>query len=146
MTVKKVTRILSIFFTLVLINLSAYAKDNSSQNHKNFLWKVQSKTSIVYLLGSIHFFKKEVYPLDKRIENAFDKSDILVVEANIDDVSQIDLEKLIEGSLYPEKETLEGHVSKATYELVMKEVGALGVPPEFINKEKPWFLALTLTS
>lgn len=143
---QKGVRLLSIFFILFLFNSFVYTQDTVPQNHKNFLWKVQSKTSTIYLLGSIHFFKKEGYPLDKRIENAFDKSDILVVEANIDDVSQIDLQKLIEGSLYPDNETLEGHVPKATYELVMKEVGELGVPPEFINKEKPWFLALTLTS
>lgn len=143
---QKSIRLLSIFFILFLFSSFVYTQNAVSQNHKNFLWKVQSKTSAVYLLGSIHFFKKEVYPLDKRIENAFDKSDILVVEANIDDVSHIDLQKLIEGSLYPDNETLKGHVSKATYELVMKEIGELGIPTEFINKEKPWFLALTLTS
>jgi len=146
MKVKKVTRILSIFFTLVLINLSAYAKDNSSQNNKNFLWKVQSKTNTVYVLGSIHFMKKEIYPLSKEIESAFDKSDVFVVEADVNDVSKIDIEKLIRTAFYPENDSLQNHISQETYGMVRKEFEVFGIPQVIADKQKPWILALTLES
>jgi uncharacterized protein YbaP (TraB family) len=142
----KIARLLLIFLILFLLNSIAYAQDSFSQNQKNFLWRVQSKTGTVYLLGSIHFFKKELYPLDKKIEDAFDKSDVLVVEADINDVGQIDIQRLMESAFYKENETLEKHVSRETYELIKKEFEGFGIPPELINKQKPWFLALTLTS
>jgi uncharacterized protein YbaP (TraB family) len=142
----KIARLLLMLFILFLLGSSSYALSAVSQNQKNFLWKVQSKTSTVYVLGSIHFMKKEAYPLNRKIEDAFDKSDVLVVEANINDVNQIDVQKLIDSAFYPVNETLEKHVSRETYEIIKKESGELGMPLEFINKQKPWFLALTFTS
>jgi hypothetical protein len=143
---RKITRVLLILFILFLLGSSSYALSAVSQNQKNFLWKVQSKTSTVYVLGSIHFMKKEAYPLNMKIEDAFDKSNVLVVEANINDINQIDVQKLIESAFYPVNETLEKHVSKETYELLKKEFEGFGIPFEIINKQRPWFLALTLTS
>jgi uncharacterized protein YbaP (TraB family) len=87
-----------------------------------------------------------MYPLNKKIEDAFDKSEVLVVEANINDIGQIDIQRLLETAFYSGNETLEKHVSRETYELVKKEFGGLGIPLELVNKQKPWFLALTLTS
>ena len=139
-------RFLSIFSILILLSLSVIVQEAVSQSKKTFLWKVQSKTNTVYVLGSIHYLKKEVYPLDEKIENAFDQSDILVVEANISDIKKVDIQKLIGSALYPENETLEKNVSTETYELVKKELDGLGFPPEVINRQRPWFLAFTLVS
>ncbi|MEW6068742.1 MAG: TraB/GumN family protein [Nitrospirota bacterium] len=139
-------RILSVFLILFLLTFCIYTQSVITGEQKDFLWKVQSKTSTVYVLGSIHFLKKDIYPLDKKIENAFDRSNILVVEANINDMNQINVEKLMGGILYPDNDTLENHVSRETYELIKKEMGRFRIPPELINKQKPWILALTLTS
>jgi uncharacterized protein YbaP (TraB family) len=143
---KNATRLLFIVSVLCWLDLSAYTEDAFSQSQKSFLWRVQSKTSTVYLLGSIHLFRKENYPLNPRIENAFEQSDVLAVEANITDVGKVDVGRFMEIAFYPENETLEKHVSKETYEFVKKELGGLGIPPELINKQKPWFLAATLES
>ena len=143
---KRATRFLSIFSILIVISLSILSQKAVAQAKKTFLWKVQSKTNTVYVLGSIHYLKKEAYPLNEKIENAFEKSDILVVEANINDMGKVDTQKLVESSLYLDEETLEKHVSQQTYELVKKELEVLGVPLELIGKQKPWFLALTLAS
>ena len=133
--------ILICFFFKTVCPCSVFA-----QPQKNFLWKAQSGTNTVYLLGSVHFMKKDVYPLSKRIEESFDLSDTVVVEADINDSGQIDVMKLAGAALYPGNDTLENHVSKDTFELVQKEFGDAGVPLLIINKQKPWFLALTITS
>jgi len=143
---KRAIRILSIFSIAILLSLSVLVQEAVSQAKKTFLWKVQSKTSTVYVLGSIHYLKKEMYPLNKKIENAFEKSEYLVVEANISDTEKVDTEKLTESGLYLDDETFEKHVSPQTYDLVKKELERLGVPLELIGKQKPWFLALTLAS
>ena len=137
---------LFIVFILFLFALSFQAQDVIARDSKNFLWKVQSKTNTVYLLGSIHFFKKELYPLNKIIEEAFDQSAIVVVEANVNDASQIDLQRLVEKAIYPNDDTLERHVSKDTFELIKKKAEGLGIPFGLINKQKPWFLGLMFSS
>jgi uncharacterized protein YbaP (TraB family) len=143
---RRATRILSIFSILILLSPSVFVHESVAQVKKTFLWKIQSKTSTVYLLGSIHYLKKEMYPLDKKIENAFEKSDHLVVEANINDTEKVDTQKLTDSAFYLEDDTFEKHVSLQTYDLVKKELERLGVPLELMGKQKPWFLALTLAS
>jgi uncharacterized protein YbaP (TraB family) len=133
-------------FILSLFVLSIHAPFVFSGDSKNFLWKIQSKTNTIYLLGSIHLFKKELYPLNKNIEEAFDQSAIVVVEANVSGGPQIDLQQLVDKAIYPDDDTLEKHVSVETFELIKRRAEGLGAPPELINKQKPWFLGLMFSS
>jgi uncharacterized protein YbaP (TraB family) len=100
----------------------------------------------VYLLGSIHYLRKEAYPLHISIEDAFSRSNVLAVEANVTDPDKLYFSKFIEGAFYQGDDTLEKHVSRRTYELVTREFGKYGLPMEILSREKPWFLALTLTA
>jgi len=143
---KSTTRLLAVFLVLLLFISFFYSGNAAAQNPKTFMWKVQSKTTTVYVLGSAHLMKKEIYPLNRKIEDAFEKSSILAVEANINDIAKIDMQRLVSSAFYQGDDTLERHVSKETYKLLKKETMPLGIPIELINKQKPWFLALTLES
>jgi uncharacterized protein YbaP (TraB family) len=114
-----------------------------SYNQKSFLWKVQSNRSTVYLLGSIHFLKEDVYPLNQAIEKAYESADKLVVEANIDDLGNLDLKMLADRAFYKADDNVEKHVSPETYRLITKESKALGMPIELLRMQKPWMLALS---
>jgi len=135
-----------LFVVLFFLCLALYVQGAAAGESKNFLWKIQSKTNTVYLLGSVHFMKKEIYPLREEIEEAFQSSDILVVEADINDVSRIDLQKMLGSAFYFEGNSLEKHISPETLERVKKEFDECGMPAVLITRQKPWFLALTLTS
>jgi uncharacterized protein len=135
-----------VVFTLFMFVFSIHAPFAFSGDSKSFLWKIRSKTNTVYLLGSIHLFKKELYPLNKNIEDAFDQSSIVVVEANVSSGRQIDLQQLVDKAVYAEDDTLEKHVSGETYELIKRRAEGLGAPLEMINKQKPWFLGLMFSS
>ena len=144
---KKQTTKLSLIFSLLFIFLFAvFVKDSLSQSKKSFLWKVQSKTNSVYVLGSIHYLKKEMYPLDEKIEKAFEQSEILVVEADIANIKKEDIQKLMENAFYTENDNLQKNVSAETYGLVKQKLEELGASLEVANKYKPWFLALNLVS
>lgn len=138
-------------FTLFIIALIILAIGGSlafiqpalSYNQKSFLWKVQSSRSTVYLLGSIHFMKEDVYPLNQTIESAFESSDKLVVEANINDLGKLDLRTLADRAFYKNDDHVEKHVSPETYRSIKKESKALGMPIELLRMQKPWFLALS---
>jgi uncharacterized protein YbaP (TraB family) len=139
-------KILLLLFILGLLCLTIFGEDAVAGGRKNFLWKATSETNTVYILGSLHFMKKEAYPLARKIEDAFDVSDLVVVEANINDIARVDMEKLIDTAFYTGDDTLENHVSAETYSLVKKQYEKLGIPLWLVSRQKPWFLALTITS
>jgi len=141
---KKIASFL-LLFTIFLLLSYAYAGDKPS-SQKGFLWKVQSKTGVAYLVGSIHAYKSELYPLPKKMEDAFDKSDALAVEANVNEVKPESLMTMINGELYTDGSTLQKHLSRETYETAVQKLKELGLPLEIFQNTKPWFVALTLTS
>jgi len=144
---KKQTIRFSVIVSLfVLFLFAVFTQDSASQSKKSFLWKVQSKTNTVYVLGSIHYLKQEMYPLDEKIEKAFDQSNILGVEANVDGLGKMDVQKLVESAFYSGDETLEKHLSPEAFELVKKQLAEMGASPEAAQKYRPWFLALSLAS
>jgi uncharacterized protein YbaP (TraB family) len=131
---------------LILVFLIIFVQESLSQSQKSFLWRVQSKTNTVYVLGSLHYSNKEIYPLSEEIEKAFGQSEILVVEADVNDIKKLNLPKLVDRAFYPADDTLEKHVSPDIYEWVVKDATGLGIPVELLNKQKPWFLAITLVA
>ena len=94
-------KLLAIYFVAISLSSSVLIQDALSQSQKSFLWRVQSKANTVYVLGSLHLSKKEIYPLNQKIESAFDQSNVLVVEANINDIKKVDIQKLMESAFYP---------------------------------------------
>jgi uncharacterized protein YbaP (TraB family) len=51
----------------------------------SYLWEVTSLTNRAYLFGTVHAGKADWYPLPPAVEDAFDDSRVLVVEADITD-------------------------------------------------------------
>lgn len=143
-TTRTPTILLIIALTVLALSGSlASIQSAFSYNQKSFLWRVQSSRATVYLLGSIHFLKEDVYPLNQAIENAYESSDTLVVEANINELGNLDLKMLADRAFYKTNDHIEKHVSPETYRLIEKESKALGMPVEIIRMQKPWFLALS---
>jgi uncharacterized protein YbaP (TraB family) len=132
------------FIVLALSGSLPFVKSAFSHDQKSFLWKIQSGSATVYLLGSIHLLKKNVYPLNETIENTYESSDTLVVEANINEMDKLDLTKLTGRAFYQGDDHIEKHVSPETYRSIRKESETLGLPVELIRMQKPWFLALAL--
>jgi uncharacterized protein len=53
----------------------------------SYLWEVTSLTNRVYLFGTVHAGKQDWYPLPRAVEDAFEDSRVLVVEADITDAA-----------------------------------------------------------
>jgi uncharacterized protein len=137
-------RFLPLLFLLCWIGSPVYREEAFGQEGKNFLWKAQSEASTVYLFGSIHFLKKENYPLGHAVETAFEKSDILVVEANIQDPGKVNPQAIMGKGLYPPEDSIAEHLSPETYEMLKNETAKMGLPPEFFRMQRPWLLSMTL--
>jgi uncharacterized protein YbaP (TraB family) len=114
---------------------------------KRSLWRIQSDTNAVYILGSIHYLKPQNYPLDPIIENAFKVTKKLVLEIDLESMEKEQEQKLmfLKG-VYTDGRTLKDAVSPETYLLAGKELKGLGLDIESLNQLKPWLVALTVTA
>ncbi len=135
-----ITLILGIFLS------SLYARNQGTNPEKIFLWQLDYQTNKSYILGSVHFLKKEMYPLPIKIEEAFEQSDVLVVEADISDANMSRFLRLtMEKGMYTGEETLKQNLSEKTYRLTETVLKKNGIDIVFYQKFKPWFLALTIS-
>lgn len=113
----------------------------------SLLWEVRSETGVVFLLGSIHVARPDLYPLDSRIEKAFDASDQLVVEINPDKMDPRETQMLmLRYGMYADGSTLDTKLSKEMMEKVRERLERAGLPLESVLPFKPWFVALTVSS
>ncbi len=113
------------------------------RGEKTFLWKVSSGTTTVYLLGSVHMAKQDLYPLAKSIEEAFDRSKILVVEADEGKMEPVKIQQLVlEKGLYKPGESLSTKLSKEKLKTVEALVAKLGLKMDQVDQMKPWFLSV----
>jgi uncharacterized protein YbaP (TraB family) len=123
------------------------AQNASPAPGKSSLWKVVSKNSTVYLLGSVHLLKSNAYPLSQAIEQAFHESNRLVLEVNMDSLNSPDSQQMVlSKALLPEGKTLDQILSPATVQAVREKVETLGLDIEALKRMKPWFLSLSLVA
>lgn len=139
-------RLLTVALSIIIVNgllvSSAYASED-----KALFWRVKSPTATVYLLGSIHYADKSFYPLRDEIVNAFNASQALVVELDINAIDPGEYQRLMaEKGMYPANETLRDHVSAKTYARLQAALEKLGLPMANIEKQKPGMVAMLLTS
>jgi len=76
---------------------------------KLFLWEVKSATNSVYVFGSIHAARPDMYPLPQAVEDAYHRADQLVVEADVTD--QAKAVKAFSLLTYTPPDGLDKHVS-----------------------------------
>jgi uncharacterized protein YbaP (TraB family) len=140
----RIARFLSMSVSLFLFSCASVPKE-APAGQKHFLWSVRSEKAVVYLLGSIHVAKPELYPLHRAIEAAFEESDTLVLEIDPSESDSSRLQSLFfQYGTYPPEETLDRKISKETYTLVEKKFQESGLPMGSLNRFKPWVLAVML--
>lgn len=114
----------------------------------NFLWKVEGADGKekVYLLGSIHIVPGDIYPLSKKITDAYESSGFLVVEADVNSIDPAKVQQMVlEKGVYTDGSSLEEELSESLYKKLgeaLKTTGMLGIEQAKIMK--PWLVALTV--
>jgi uncharacterized protein len=138
-------RITVFLVSLLFLFSSALAAEESGARGRSFLWKVQARTGVAYLLGSVHLAKPDLYPLPRQMEESFARAGVLALEADpakaSDPVMQL---QMLTAARYQGGETLKQHLAKATYDLAVRELARLGLPTESFGNTRPWFLAVTI--
>lgn len=114
---------------------------------RSFLWKVSQGENSIYLLGSIHYLRKEHFPLRPSILDALDQSKRLVLEIDLDSLSPATTQRVtLEKALYGDGTTLAQNIDPDTYRLAAERASQLGLDIKVLSPMKPWFVALTMTA
>ena len=131
---------------LVFISLFVFSYAQAA-NDKAFIWQVSSDDSIVYLTGSIHFADTSFYPLRQEIEEAFNRSDYLVVELDISRMDNDAYNQLVaEKGMYKDGKTIKQALSAETWNQLKQRLQQLDVDYDTIKNFKPGILVLTLSA
>ena len=138
MTKRRLAQFLVLLVILVTVLAAATA---AAQGPHSFMWRVGAGSGTVFLLGSIHMAKPDIYPLPPRIEEAFSVSGTLVVEADITRTDQAVLQKWIMAhGLYAQGDSLENHLSARTREKAVE----MKMDLSMFQNMKPWLAAVSL--
>jgi len=134
------------FFLIIVLFLTWLPTQTllgADAKQKNPLWLVQAGKNTLYLMGSMHLLKKEAYPLQAVLEQAYQQSELLVLETDLAAAETPEFQaKVMQLGTYQDGTTLEQHISKETFALVKSKAMGLGLPIEQVNLFKPWTCSL----
>jgi len=117
-----------------------------SAHARPFLWTLTSPTATVHLLGSIHLATPDLYPLDPRIEAAFQAAQTLVLEILMDPATQVRAAaQLARAGTYPAGDSLDLHLDRPTLEALHRQLQKSGIPFSTVRSQRPWLVALMLS-
>lgn len=107
----------------------------------HYLWEVTSLTNKVYLYGTVHAGMPSWYPLPAEVEDAFEGSPVLAVEADITDEKAMARSQV--ATIYTPPANLMTHVPAADYARFRKLLPRYKIPEDAIVRVKP-FMAATM--
>jgi len=118
-----------------------------SLNAKSILYKAESQTATVYILGSIHLAKPELYPLKEPIEKSYKESDVLVVELDpgSSHSMQVIQNSMMTLGMYPPGKSLKTELSAQTYKNLQQYLKKVGLSLEIMQPMRPWTVMLQLS-
>ena len=109
------------------------------------LWKVQLHNSVTYIGGTCHILRKSDYPLPEEFVKAYEDSDIIVFETQLEELnSSKSQEMIIKKGFYTDELSLDKVLSPRTYDFLKKYCEDSGIPVLSLNKLKPSMVVLTL--
>ena len=109
------------------------------------LWKIEHKDlkAPSYLFGTIHMIPEEDFFLPDGLEEAFEKSERVVFEIDMDDMSDMgSLMGMMSGLMMKDGMTLQKLLTPAEYQEVSEYFEAMGMPMFLLGNVKPMFLSM----
>lgn len=109
------------------------------------LWKIERKdlSAPSYLFGTIHMIPQEDFFLPTGLEEAFDRSEKVVFEIDLDDMADMgSMMGMMSNLLMNDGMTIEKLLSPSEYKEVADYFEAMGMPMFLLGNVKPMFLAM----
>ena len=113
--------------------------DGQDAGSKGLLWKATNGDNTLYLLGTIHLDRDNVYPLHKSVRDAIQASEEVIFELDLNDQEGAALLQSMQ--TYQDGTTLADHISPELYQRVQAAAAVLDMAPNGLDAYKPWALA-----
>jgi len=110
------------------------------------VWSLQGAHNTVYLAGSVHALPKDGAGLSPQLELAYQASDAIVMEVDLDDLNPLEAVEFVSshGTL-PEAQTLADVIGAKQYAGIVKLANTLDLPELAIARLEPWAAAMVVT-
>lgn len=131
---------------LIFLSLTLYTRLVFAEP---MMWEVRPSEGggRAYLFGSIHFGTSELYPLPDYVLAAFNDSEALVVELDMDQVSTAQASQiLIANGRLPKGETLKSRLTQSQWDDLLEIARYVGLPAPAFQRLRPWMVAVQLTA
>lgn len=122
--------------------LAVYDRQNAGSH--GLLWKASNGENTLYLLGTAHMDRSNVYPFKKSLRAALASADEVYFELDFND--QAGIAEFAAMQTFSDGTTLKDHISEELYAQTVEVFSALGMTEEDISSYKPWALANSLMS
>lgn len=122
--------------------LALYDRQNAGS--LGLLWKAQGNGNTLYLLGSIHTDRSNLYPFHKQLRDIITSAELAAFELDFN--SQEGIDEFTAMQVYSDGTTLKDHVSAELYQEVVEALAALGMSEAEVSRFKPWALANSFTA
>ena len=113
--------------------------DGQDAGSKGLLWKATNGDNTLYLLGTIHLDRDNVYPLHKSVRDAIQASEEVIFELDLNDQEGAALLQSMQ--TYQDGTTLADHISPELYQRVQAAAATIGKDSNALDTYKPWALA-----
>jgi uncharacterized protein YbaP (TraB family) len=132
--------------TALLLALWLIAPTARGAESRHCLWEVRGAHNTVYLLGSIHVLRATDYPLAAPLLAAYDRSQAIVMEIDLDDLDVGRLQAdVLASALLRQGSSLPRVMGAQAYARARADAGRLHVDLSTYDRYAPWFVAQAIT-
>jgi len=136
--------VIAAVFILTVVGCSEVKEPED--NARGIFYEVSGGENTVYLMGSIHVGEEEMYPLHSSIEEAFNASDVLVMEIDLDNLNEMAAaQEMMEYAMYDDGTTMRDEIPEDTFEELLSYAEPLGIGEEILDLFRPWYGTMLLT-
>jgi uncharacterized protein YbaP (TraB family) len=122
---------LTVLFVGILLSAGTAAAQSS-------VWKLTKDGGSLYLGGSVHALRAADYPIPGEFDLAFEQSDILILETDVNRLTDSDVALQLTAKMFlPDNETLETVLREETFKKLADRCAKSGVAVESLMKFTP---------
>lgn len=143
MHIRSIVARIATALSVLLVGTSAHAHDVTAPKPGPALWQVSDDDTTIYLFGTVHVLPRDIDWYDARIASAFEASDTLVTEIDMQDPMAVSTQVTSMAALKGESSLrdLMPPEDRAQYEAALS---SLQLPVPTFDKFEPWFVSASM--
>lgn len=118
--------------------------DGQNAGSLGLLWKAEGNGNTLYLLGSIHTDRNNLYPFHRQLRDIITGAELAAFELDFN--SQEGIDEFTAMQTYSDGTTLKDHIDPELYQEVVNALAPLGMDEAQVAQFKPWALSNSFTA